>query len=261
MWNSLSKLAALPPDTRVRRTHARACARAVRRASRLPCGAVAAAVHCAGRGARTLSSNHTPPRRPLSQVYCAHEYGESNAKFAAGVNPSNAALAARKAAIDAARARVRCIEGTVPRPVGDGACLLPTRSHREQGAQELLPAPCPARGASRGRRGRRQGGAVAPPTSCGLPSPPSPPSSRPAPQGEPTVPSLLREEVATNPFLRPSDPELRAAAGLPPGAEDWRVFGALRAAKDGAVGRVVLALYPLWERLPLGAALAVAKLL
>ncbi|KAG1657953.1 hypothetical protein FOA52_004724 [Chlamydomonas sp. UWO 241] len=36
-------------------------------------------------------------------VYCAHEYTQSNAKFAVTVDPHNAELAARKVAIDAAR--------------------------------------------------------------------------------------------------------------------------------------------------------------
>lgn len=49
--------------------------------------------------------------------------------------------------------------------------------------------------------------------------------------GRPTVPSRLSEERATNPFLRASDPALKALMGLAdaPAAE---VFGAIRAAKD-----------------------------
>jgi hydroxyacylglutathione hydrolase len=54
MWRSLSKLAALPPDTR---------------------------------------------------VYCAHEYTQKNCEFAVKVDPANEALLARKAAVDAARAK------------------------------------------------------------------------------------------------------------------------------------------------------------
>jgi hydroxyacylglutathione hydrolase len=38
-----------------------------------------------------------------TQVYCAHEYTQSNARFAVTVEPDNAALAARVIAIDAAR--------------------------------------------------------------------------------------------------------------------------------------------------------------
>jgi hydroxyacylglutathione hydrolase len=50
-------------------------------------------------------------------------------------------------------------------------------------------------------------------------------------RGEPTVPSRLADELATNPFLRADAPELAAAMGLAgrPAAE---VFAALRAAKD-----------------------------
>ncbi|KAG2431271.1 hypothetical protein HYH02_013404 [Chlamydomonas schloesseri] len=88
-------------------------------------------------------------------VYCAHEYTQSNARFAVTVDPRNAALAQRKAAIDAARA-----------------------------------------------------------------------------QGEPTVPSRLGEEKATNPFLRPHDPAIRQQLGFDAAAPDWQVFGAIRAAKD-----------------------------
>ncbi|KAF8058326.1 gloB [Scenedesmus sp. PABB004] len=99
-------------------------------------------------------SKLTPlPRDTL--VYCAHEYTQSNARFAVTVDPHNAALAARKAAIDEARAR-----------------------------------------------------------------------------GEATVPSLLGEELDTNPFLRPHDAGVRTGVGAAPGAADWEVFGAVRAAKD-----------------------------
>ncbi|GBF95299.1 hydroxyacylglutathione hydrolase [Raphidocelis subcapitata] len=116
---------------------------------------------------------------PETLVYCAHEYTASNAAFAVGVNPSNEALAARKARVDAARA-----------------------------------------------------------------------------EGEPTVPSLLSEELETNPFLRAgADPELRAAAGVGGGAPDWAVLGGLRARKEGVRGRLVrTVLYPLVERLPAGVA-------
>lgn len=103
MWTSLSKLKALPDDTR---------------------------------------------------VYCAHEYTQSNARFAVTVEPDNAALKARAAAIDAARAK-----------------------------------------------------------------------------GEPTVPSTLGEEKATNPFLRPDSPLLQKTLGLP--ANDLvAVFAETRARKD-----------------------------
>lgn len=48
---------------------------------------------------------------PETRVYCAHEYTQSNARFAVTVEPDNAALAARAAAIDAARAKG---QATVP---------------------------------------------------------------------------------------------------------------------------------------------------
>lgn len=53
-----------------------------------------------------------------------------------------------------------------------------------------------------------------------------------AAQGEATVPSLLGEEKATNPFLRPHDPRIRQQLGFDAAAPDWQVFGAVRAAKD-----------------------------
>ena len=50
------------------------------------------------------------------RVYCAHEYTQSNARFAVTVETGNAALKARSAAIDAARARG---EATVPSLLGE----------------------------------------------------------------------------------------------------------------------------------------------
>lgn len=50
-----------------------------------------------------------------TRVYCAHEYTQSNARFAVTVEPGNAELLARVAAIDAARARG---EPTVPSTIG-----------------------------------------------------------------------------------------------------------------------------------------------
>lgn len=51
-------------------------------------------------------------------------------------------------------------------------------------------------------------------------------------QGEATIPSNLGEEKATNPFLRPRDPAIRQLMGFDSEADDWRVFAAIRAAKD-----------------------------
>lgn len=50
-------------------------------------------------------------------------------------------------------------------------------------------------------------------------------------KGLPTVPSRLSEERATNPYLRVSDPALKARMGLSD-APDVAVFAAIRAAKD-----------------------------
>ena len=50
-------------------------------------------------------------------------------------------------------------------------------------------------------------------------------------EGMPTVPSLMSEERATNPFLRADTPGLRAAMHLPD-APAAQVFAAIRAAKD-----------------------------
>jgi len=49
--------------------------------------------------------------------------------------------------------------------------------------------------------------------------------------GEATVPFTLREELETNPFLRPQSEEIRATLGLP-SAGDGEVFAALRQRKD-----------------------------
>jgi hydroxyacylglutathione hydrolase len=57
-----------------------------------------------------LRDDHKIP--PETVVFCAHEYTQSNARFAVEVaEPDNAALKARKEAIDAARANGH---GTVP---------------------------------------------------------------------------------------------------------------------------------------------------
>lgn len=51
-------------------------------------------------------------------------------------------------------------------------------------------------------------------------------------RGEPTVPSTLADERATNPFLRLDTPAVRAFAGLPADAPAADVFAHLRSAKD-----------------------------
>lgn len=92
---------------------------------------------------------------PGDTVICSgHEYTASNARFAATIEPDNAALRARIAAITTARAA-----------------------------------------------------------------------------GLPTVPSLLSEERATNPFLRAHLPEVKAAIGRPD-ASDAQAFTEIRARKD-----------------------------
>jgi hydroxyacylglutathione hydrolase len=57
-----------------------------------------------------------------TKVYCAHEYTQSNARFALTAEPDNAALKARAAAIDAARARG---EATVPSTIGEELATNP----------------------------------------------------------------------------------------------------------------------------------------
>lgn len=49
--------------------------------------------------------------------------------------------------------------------------------------------------------------------------------------GRPTVPSVLSEELATNPMLRAALPEVKAALGMP-GASDIEAFAEVRARKD-----------------------------
>jgi hydroxyacylglutathione hydrolase len=50
-------------------------------------------------------------------------------------------------------------------------------------------------------------------------------------KGKPTVPSMLREELETNPFLRAGDPGLQAAVGMN-GADPAEVFAEIRTRKD-----------------------------
>ncbi|HEU5077060.1 MAG TPA: hydroxyacylglutathione hydrolase [Polyangiaceae bacterium] len=51
-------------------------------------------------------------------------------------------------------------------------------------------------------------------------------------RGEPSVPSTLGDERATNPFMRTKSPELRASLGLSDAADAVSVLAATRAAKD-----------------------------
>lgn len=50
-------------------------------------------------------------------------------------------------------------------------------------------------------------------------------------QGRPTVPSLLSEELATNPFLRATDPAVQRHMGME-GADPAKVFAEIRQRKD-----------------------------
>jgi len=89
-------------------------------------------------------------------VYCGHEYTLANARFAADVNPDNAALRDRLTEVVALREK-----------------------------------------------------------------------------NEPTLPTTIDLELATNPFLRADDPQLRKGLGMPD-AEDWEVFAEVRRRKDAA---------------------------
>jgi hydroxyacylglutathione hydrolase len=95
---------------------------------------------------------------PETRLYCAHEYTESNARFALSVDPDNLAL----------RRRVKEV-------------------------QDLRAA------------------------------------------GQPTVPTTVGAELASNPFLRPHAPEIRARLGgryADAATPDWEVVGELRRRKD-----------------------------
>lgn len=51
-------------------------------------------------------------------------------------------------------------------------------------------------------------------------------------RGEPTVPSLLGDEKAANPFLRPESVEIQQAVGALQKDPLWKIFGMVRAHKD-----------------------------
>jgi hydroxyacylglutathione hydrolase len=52
-----------------------------------------------------------------------------------------------------------------------------------------------------------------------------------AKEGEPTLPTTIGKELATNPFLRPSSPEIQKRLGME-GRELWEIFGETRRRKD-----------------------------
>lgn len=51
--------------------------------------------------------------------------------------------------------------------------------------------------------------------------------------GEPTSPTRIDLELATNPFLRPNSPDIRKRLGME-GEPDWKVFGEIRDRKNRA---------------------------
>lgn len=51
--------------------------------------------------------------------------------------------------------------------------------------------------------------------------------------GKPTLPTTLAAELAANPFLRPSSPEIQQRLGMK-GRELWEIFGEIRKRKDAA---------------------------
>jgi hydroxyacylglutathione hydrolase len=63
---------------------------------------------------KSLSRLRTLPES--TNVYCGHEYTQSNARFALTVDPANVDLKARAAAVDQARAQGKA---TVPGTMGD----------------------------------------------------------------------------------------------------------------------------------------------
>ena len=51
--------------------------------------------------------------------------------------------------------------------------------------------------------------------------------------GQPTSPTRIDQELATNPFLRPNSPHIRQRLGMV-GEPDWKVFGEIRERKNRA---------------------------
>ncbi len=72
---------------------------------------------------------------PSTRIYCAHEYTQSNARFALSVDGANAALVARARAVDKARARG---EPTVPGTLAEELATNPfLRADRPELAQAV----------------------------------------------------------------------------------------------------------------------------
>lgn len=64
---------------------------------------------------------------PETKVYCAHEYTQSNARFALNVDPDNAALVARAKEIDAMRAKgIPTVPSTIGLELATNPFLRPT---------------------------------------------------------------------------------------------------------------------------------------
>lgn len=79
---------------------------------------------------------------PETRVYCGHEYTQANARFALTVEPANATLRARAAAVDAARAKGL---PTIPSTIGEERETNPfLRADQKSLAEEVgLPAADP----------------------------------------------------------------------------------------------------------------------
>ncbi|MFM7345940.1 MAG: hydroxyacylglutathione hydrolase C-terminal domain-containing protein, partial [Tagaea sp.] len=75
-----------------------------------------------------------------TRVYCAHEYTQSNARFALSVDPDNQALRDRAAAVDLARAA--------------GEATVPSRLAEEKATNPFLRADDPALALALGLAGR-----------------------------------------------------------------------------------------------------------
>ncbi len=72
---------------------------------------------------------------PQTRIYCAHEYTQANARFALTVDPENADLVARAAAIDGARARG---VPTVPTTLAEELRTNPFLRAEQPGLQRAL---------------------------------------------------------------------------------------------------------------------------